>query len=237
MIGWIAGPAVTGSIHPARQTKFGASVGIRFHVLAVDPNSGRAQKPLGTRLRVGVHATERHCGSEALIDQQRLQSWQVVQVIRTALEVQQFHGHLRPACLGRDASSVVAVTDRASPAGHDRAVKAIWNGAVIADSDDGVVVEGNYYFPADSVNKKFLAPSDTHSTCPWKGLASYYDVVVDGQRNSDAAWYYAEPKPAAAGIKGHIAFWKGVRVVKADLQESAPAGARVRELVSKLFGR
>jgi uncharacterized protein (DUF427 family) len=91
-------------------------------------------------------------------------------------------------------------------------MKAIWQDAVLAESEDTVVVEGNHYFPADSINRACFQPSDTHTTCPWKGEASYYDVVVDGQVNNDAAWYYPEPKQAAANIKDHVAFWKGVKV-------------------------
>ena len=87
-----------------------------------------------------------------------------------------------------------------------------WNGAVIAQSDDTVVVEGNHYFPADSVVAALLEDSDTHTRCPWKGEASYKTLVVDGQRNKDAAWYYPDPKAAAAEIKGRYAFWKGVQV-------------------------
>jgi uncharacterized protein (DUF427 family) len=90
--------------------------------------------------------------------------------------------------------------------------RAIWNGAVLAESDRTVVVEGNHYFPPDAVRREHLRESDTHTTCHWKGLASYYDVAVGGQVNRDAAWYYPEPKPAAANIKGYVAFWKGVRV-------------------------
>lgn len=91
-------------------------------------------------------------------------------------------------------------------------VKAIWEGATIAESGETVVVEGNHYFPPDSVEKARLIPSDTHTTCPWKGVASYYDVEVDGKRNRDAAWFYPDPMPAAAQIKDRIAFWRGVRV-------------------------
>ena len=91
-------------------------------------------------------------------------------------------------------------------------MKAIWNGQVIAESNDTVVVEGNHYFPADSVKVEFLRPSSTHSTCPWKGLASYHSLEVDGKLNSDAAWFYPEPKDAAKQITGRIAFWKGVQV-------------------------
>ena len=91
-------------------------------------------------------------------------------------------------------------------------MKAIWNGTVIADSDDTVVVEGNHYFPPASVKREFFADSDKHTTCPWKGEASYYDVIVDGEANAGAAWYYPAPKDAAAEIKDHVAFWKGVEV-------------------------
>ncbi|MEG3154300.1 DUF427 domain-containing protein [Sphingomonas sp. RB1R13] len=91
-------------------------------------------------------------------------------------------------------------------------VQARWNGRVIADSDATVVVEGNHYFPADSVDAALLRPSATTSGCPWKGTAHYHSLIVDGQENRDAAWYYPEPKDAAAQIKGRIAFWKGVVV-------------------------
>ena len=91
-------------------------------------------------------------------------------------------------------------------------MQAIWNGAVLAQSDETVVVEGNHYFPADSVDRRYARDSATTSFCPWKGTASYYTVVVDGQQNADAAWYYPAPKEAAAQIKDHVAFWKGVTV-------------------------
>lgn len=87
-----------------------------------------------------------------------------------------------------------------------------WNGAVIAQSDDTVVVEGNHYFPADSIVAEHFEDSTTHSFCPWKGEASYKTIVVSGQRNADAAWYYPDPKPKAAEIAGRFAFWKGVTV-------------------------
>ncbi|WP_157016805.1 DUF427 domain-containing protein [Mesorhizobium xinjiangense] len=87
-----------------------------------------------------------------------------------------------------------------------------WNGTVIAESDKTVVVEGNHYFPLESVNTQYLKPSDTTSRCPWKGVAKYYSLLVDGEANEDAAWVYADPSDAAAAIKGHIAFWKGVEV-------------------------
>ncbi|MGQ0522675.1 MAG: DUF427 domain-containing protein [Betaproteobacteria bacterium] len=91
-------------------------------------------------------------------------------------------------------------------------MKAIWNGQVIADSDDTVVVEGNHYFPRSAVNDEFLEPSATTTVCGWKGTANYFGLSVDGERNPDAAWYYAEPKDAAKEIKGRVAFWKGVKV-------------------------
>jgi uncharacterized protein (DUF427 family) len=91
-------------------------------------------------------------------------------------------------------------------------VRAIWNGAVLAESDDTVVVEGNHYFPAAAVKRELLEASDTHTVCYWKGQASYYSVVVDSQRNKDAAWYYPDPKPEALHVKDRIAFWRGVKV-------------------------
>ena len=90
--------------------------------------------------------------------------------------------------------------------------KAIWNGQVLAESDATVEVEGNHYFPADSLTREHFEDSPTTSVCGWKGTASYYHVVVDGQCNDDAAWYYPTPKDAAEDIRGHVAFWKGVEV-------------------------
>lgn len=90
--------------------------------------------------------------------------------------------------------------------------KAIWNGTTIADSDDTVVVEGNHYFPRSSVRRENLRESATQTTCGWKGVASYFDVVVEGGVNKDAAWYYPEPKEAARDIKDRVAFWKGVEI-------------------------
>ncbi len=91
-------------------------------------------------------------------------------------------------------------------------VKAIWNGVTLASSDETVIVEGNHYFPPDSVTPGVLKPSTSATSCPWKGVAHYYTVVAGGAENPDAAWYYPDPKPAASQIKGRIAFWKGVRV-------------------------
>jgi len=91
-------------------------------------------------------------------------------------------------------------------------MKAIWNGATLAESDDTVVVERNHYFSPDSIRRAYFSESDTHTTCPWKGEASYYNVTVNGTTNKDAAWYYPNPKEAAASIKDRVAFWKGVVV-------------------------
>ena len=93
-------------------------------------------------------------------------------------------------------------------------MKAIWNEQTLADSEDTVVVEGNHYFPKDSIKPEFFQPSQTHTVCGWKGTASYYDVVVNGERNADAAWYYPEAKPDAKEIEGYVAFWKGVKVAE-----------------------
>ncbi len=90
--------------------------------------------------------------------------------------------------------------------------RAIWNGQVLAESDDVETVEGNIYFPEKSVNRAYLRPSSTSSTCPWKGLARYYTVLVDGQENQDAAWYYPAPKAAARGVRHKVAFWRGVEI-------------------------
>lgn len=91
-------------------------------------------------------------------------------------------------------------------------MKAVWNNQVIAQSDDTIVIENNHYFPKESVKREYLKNSNTHTTCPWKGLASYYTLTVDGEDNPDSAWYYPEPKEAASQIKDRIAFWKGVQI-------------------------
>lgn len=92
--------------------------------------------------------------------------------------------------------------------------KAVWEGAVLAESDDTVLIEGNHYFPPESLNQTFLRSSNDTSVCSWKGAARYYDVVVDGKTNRNAAWYYPDPKPAASAIKGRVAFWKGVKILE-----------------------
>lgn len=91
-------------------------------------------------------------------------------------------------------------------------MQAVWKDTVLAESNDTIIVEGNHYFPPESVKVKYFRPSSAHTTCPWKGQASYYHIDVDGQVNQDAAWYYPEPKEAAKNIKNYVAFWKGVLV-------------------------
>lgn len=93
-------------------------------------------------------------------------------------------------------------------------MKALWNGRVVAESDRTLVIEGNHYFPPESVDKRFLRESRRRSTCPWKGEAHYYDLVADEDRSRNAAWAYAQPKQAAAQIKDHVAFWKDVEIVE-----------------------
>jgi uncharacterized protein (DUF427 family) len=92
--------------------------------------------------------------------------------------------------------------------------KAMWEGAVLAESNQTVEVEGNQYFPPDAIRKEYFRSSEVHTVCPWKGTASYFDLEVDGKRNAGAAWYYPEPKTAAKQIAGYVAFWKGVKVEK-----------------------
>jgi len=91
-------------------------------------------------------------------------------------------------------------------------MKAIWNGKVIAESDKTVNIEGNQYFPSESVKKEFLSSSQTHTVCPWKGTASYFDLIVDGQKNTNAAWFYPNPSALAEKIKDYVAFWRGVQI-------------------------
>jgi uncharacterized protein (DUF427 family) len=93
-------------------------------------------------------------------------------------------------------------------------MKAIYNGKVLAESQDTIVVENNHYFPEESLNKAYFKDSDKHTTCPWKGEASYFSLEVEGENNPDAAWYYPQPKDAAKEIKDHVAFWKGVEIVE-----------------------
>lgn len=92
-------------------------------------------------------------------------------------------------------------------------MKAIWDGVVLADSDETIIVEGNHYFPPDSVRREFLEPSDMRTACSWKGEASYYDIVVDGKHNPNGAWYYPEPSEQARQMKDYVAFWHGVTVM------------------------
>jgi len=95
-------------------------------------------------------------------------------------------------------------------------MRAVWKGRVLAESDETVVVEGNHYFPPKAVRREFLSPSESHTTCHWKGLASYYTVNVDGATNHDAAWYYPDPKLEAAQIQDYVAFWHGVTIERVD---------------------
>lgn len=99
-------------------------------------------------------------------------------------------------------------------------MRAIWRNAVLAESDNTVVVEGNHYFPPESIKKEYFRESKTHTICSWKGVASYYDIVVNGEINRDAAWYYPETKEAAKHIKNYIGFWRGVHVVDSDINLS-----------------
>lgn len=112
------------------------------------------------------------------------------------------------------------------PGSWGMTMRATWQGSVIAESDRTVVVEGNHYFPLEDVNEAYLEGSGRHSICPWKGRASYFHVVVDGERNPDAAWYYPKPTPLARKVKGRVAFWHGVEVVEvpddADSSERSP---------------
>ena len=110
-------------------------------------------------------------------------------------------------------------------------IRATWNDTVIAESDTTVVVEGNHYFPAASVKQEYLRNSESHTVCPWKGNASYYTLEVDGKQNSDAAWYYPDPKSAAVRIKDHVAFWHGVKV------EDVATDGQSRGRIAALFGR
>lgn len=91
-------------------------------------------------------------------------------------------------------------------------MKAIWNGQVLAESNDTIVIENNHYFPPESIHESFFQTSKTESVCPWKGTAAYYSLEVNGETNKDAAWYYPEPKDAASEIKGYVAFWRGVSI-------------------------
>jgi len=112
--------------------------------------------------------------------------------------------------------------------------QAVWNGAVLAESDQTVKVEGNHYFPPGSLRREYFTPSAMTSVCPWKGTASYYDITVKGQVNRDAAWYYPHPSPAAGQIKDHVAFWHSVKVIRAagagDAASRGGGAARLRSM-------
>jgi uncharacterized protein (DUF427 family) len=117
--------------------------------------------------------------------------------------------------MGWITAPITLTDDETEGTDDDMGMKAIWNGTVIAESDDTVVVEGNHYFPRESIDPAFFADSDNRSVCHWKGTASYFHVEVDGQRNPNAAWYYPEPSAAAEEIRDRVAFWRGVDVVAA----------------------
>jgi uncharacterized protein (DUF427 family) len=102
--------------------------------------------------------------------------------------------------------------------------QAVWNGSVLAESGQAVKVEGGRYFPPGSLNREYFTPSRTATACPWKGTASYYDITVGGNMNRDAAWYYSDPSPAASQIRDYVAFWHGVKVVRADSEAAAARG-------------
>ncbi len=103
---------------------------------------------------------------------------------------------------------------RAATVDGERTMKAIWNGTILAESEKALELEGNFYFPPDSVNREYLQASDTRTVCPWKGQAAYYDIVVDDETGRDAAWYYPAPSEAASNIKDRVAFWKDVKIVE-----------------------
>jgi uncharacterized protein (DUF427 family) len=115
-------------------------------------------------------------------------------------------------------------------------VRAVWNGIVLAESDETKVVEGNHYFPPESINREYVRQSQYHTVCPWKGQASYYDVEVDGQTNRNAAWYYPTPSDAARQIRDHVAFWNGVKVQRVNDQGEPEPGA-VKSLINSPFGK
>ena len=108
--------------------------------------------------------------------------------------------------------SMAKTINPSNPSNRKIFMKAIWNGAVIAESPETVVVEGNHYFPAGGLHREHVTFSNHHTMCSWKGQASYYSLLVNGEMNTDAAWYYPNPKPEAENIKDHVAFWKGVKI-------------------------
>jgi uncharacterized protein (DUF427 family) len=112
-------------------------------------------------------------------------------------------------------------------------IRATWSGAILAESDRTIRVEGNHYFPPDDVRWEYLQESPTHTRCPWKGLASYYTANVDGKTNRDAAWYYPDPSPAAAEIAGYVAFWHGVRVQRVAEDGSEPRRSPLARLLHR----
>ncbi len=115
-------------------------------------------------------------------------------------------------------------------------VQAIWKDTVLAESEETVVVEGNHYFPPEAINWEFFEENTRHTTCPWKGLASYYDVSVDGDVNKSAAWFYPEPSTAAAHIRNHVAFWNGVKVGKVNADGEVESKGILNRVIGSIFG-
>ncbi len=115
-------------------------------------------------------------------------------------------------------------------------VQAVWKGAVLAESNQTILVEGNYYFPPNSINHEYFIENERHTVCPWKGLASYYDVEVDGKVNHSAAWYYPDPSPAARHILNYVAFWNGVKVRPVSSEAKSDSESFVKRALSGLFG-
>ncbi len=119
---------------------------------------------------------------------------------------------------------------------HKKSMQATWNGVVIAESDDTVVVEGNHYFPRDSIHEQFLVPTHNRTSCPWKGNASYFTLSVEGKENRDAAWYYPSPMPAARRVTGRVAFFKGVKVRPVAVAEGPSSGGTFSRLRDRFLG-
>ncbi|MBA3488166.1 MAG: DUF427 domain-containing protein [Longispora sp.] len=116
-------------------------------------------------------------------------------------------------------------------------LRAVWNGVVLAESEDTVRLEGNHYFPATSLSRAYLVESETTTRCAWKGVARYYHVIVDGKVNPDAAWYYPQPSPAAHTIADHVAFWHGVRIEHVPGTETGHIAGALRSRLHRLLGR
>ena len=183
------------------------------HVADVLAKQGAAQRGLGRLARLGARGRF-HVRPGAIVPPDAvlfddvLTTGATLRDAAATLLCGRLHGALRGR---RGAGGAGRRNSGASPI-VNRSVKAIWNGTVLAESDKTEVVEGNQYFPPDSIKRQYFSDSATHSVCPWKGTASYYTVEVDGKKNADAAWYYPTAKAEAKNIEGYVAFWKGVEV-------------------------